>query len=175
MLCSPAACTKQPHRYCNQVYFSQSSPTSVTALARRPSTSTEEGPPSIYHTLLSLYLSPPPPNKPLWDPALDILAKHGSRLPASSTLGLIPEVVAIQKLESYFTTRIRSANGIVNESRFVASIQKMVDVAEEARLRLGEGLPGGQYGRNRSVLITEDRICGVCHKRFGGSAIKVTK
>lgn len=45
--------------------------------------------------------------------------------------------------------------------------------SEEAKLRLGDGIPSGNGGRNRHVLITEDRVCGVCYKRFGGSAIKV--
>ena len=149
--------------------------TSATAStqSRRSSTSTDDGPPSPYNILLSLYLSPPPPRKPQWGPALDLLAKHGSRLPASSTLGLIPEILPVQKLESYFTLRIRSANTIVNEGRVVAGLQKTLDVSEEASLRLGEGKPGGHFGRNRRVVITEERVCGVCHKRFGGSAIKV--
>jgi Vam6/Vps39-like protein vacuolar protein sorting-associated protein 39 len=45
--------------------------------------------------------------------------------------------------------------------------------SEETRLRLGDDVPGGHGGRNRRVVITESRVCGVCHKRFGGSAIKV--
>ena len=108
-----------------------------------------------------------------WDPALDLLAKHGSRLPASSTLELIPEVLSVEKLQSYFTGRMRAANTIVNEVRIVAALRRTLDDSEEARLRLGESFPGGNRGRNRSVSITEERVCGVCHKRFGGSAIKV--
>lgn len=46
-------------------------------------------------------------------------------------------------------------------------------IMEEVKLRLGDGVVGGNGGRNRRVVITEDRVCGVCHKRFGGSAIKV--
>ena len=129
--------------------------------------------PSIYHSLLGLYLSPPPPHNPQWEPALDILAKHGSRLPASSTMDLIPEVLPIKDLESYFRARIRSANAAVNESRIVSGLRKTVDIGQETKLRIGDGLPGSRGGRNRRVVITEERICGVCHKRFGGSAIKV--
>ena len=62
---------------------------------------------------------------------------------------------------------------IVNEGRIVANIRKSVVFDEEARLRLGDGVPGGNGGRNRRVVIGETRVCGVCHKRFGGSAIKV--
>ena len=133
----------------------------------------DDRPPTIYHALLALYLSPPPPHKPQWEPALEILAKHGSRLPASSTLDLIPEVLPIRDLESYFRGRIRSANTIVNEGRIVNGLMKTTDDNLEAMLRLGDGAVGGKGGRNRKVIITEERVCGVCHKRFGRSAIKI--
>ena len=94
-------------------------------------------------------------------------------MPASSTLNLIPEILPIKDLESYFRGRIRSANSIVNEGRIVAGMRSTVAFREEAKLRLGDGLQGGNGGRNRRVVITEDRVCGVCYKRFGGSAIKV--
>ena len=152
--------------YCNQVYVSEADSSDPTSPARKASTSTSEGS-LIYHDLLSLYLSPPPPQQSQWEPALDILAKHGSRLPASSTLSLIPESLLIRKLEEYFTTRIRAANTIVNEARITAGLRKTVDVEEEVKLRLGS------RGRNRSVVVTEERVCPVCHKRFGGSVLKV--
>ena len=163
------------YRYCNQIYLKDmSSPANSPTRTRRLSTpDQEDGPPSVYQTLLSLYLSPLPPRQPQWEPALELLAKHGSRLPASSTLALIPEVLAIKKLESYFRARIRAANTVVNEGRIVAGLRKTLNTAEEMKLHLGEGISGGNAGRNRSVVITEERLCGVCHKRFGGSAIKV--
>ncbi len=94
-------------------------------------------------------------------------------MPASSTLNLIPEILPIKELESYFRGRIRSANTMVNEGRVVAGLRNTLLSSEEAKLRLGDGVHGGNGGRNRRVVITEDRVCGVCHKRFGGSAIKV--
>ncbi len=161
------------HRYCNQIHLTEISPTSALQSRRSSLLDPEDAPSSIYHTLLSLYLSPPPPQKAQWGPALDLLAKHGGRMPASSTLDLIPEVLPVKDLESYFRGRIRSANTIINEGRIVAGLRSSVVFNEEARLRLGDGASGGNGGRNRRVVITEDRVCGVCHKRFGGSAIKV--
>ncbi|KAI4180780.1 MAG: hypothetical protein LQ348_005149 [Seirophora lacunosa] len=160
--------------YCNQVQLAEISTATAPRQGQRSlATDLEHKTTSIYHTLLSLYLSPPPPHKPQWGPALSILAKHGARMPASSTLDLIPEVLPIKDLESYFRGRIRSANTIVNESRLISSLRSSVAFSEEAKLRLGDGIPSGNGGRNRHVLITEDRVCGVCYKRFGGSAIKV--
>lgn len=147
--------------YCNQIYLADTSP------PKGASTDADDFAPSIYNTLLSLYLNPPPPHAPQWPPALALLANHGARMPASSTLNLIPEILPVKDLEQYFRGRIRSGTTIFNESRVVAALRSSWAVEEEARLRLGE------KGRNRWVKVTEERVCGVCHKRLGGSVIKV--
>lgn len=163
-----------PNRYCNHIHLTELSPNESSSQPRRHSyLDPDDAPPSIYHILLSLYLSPPPPHTPQWAPALDLLAKHGARMPASSTLNLIPEVLPIKDLESYFQGRIRSATTAINEGRIVTGLRSTVAIMEEAKLRLGDGVARGNGGRNRRVVITQDRVCGVCHKRFGGSAIKV--
>lgn len=172
--------------YCNSIYLAETTSSSLATKSpalssaqerRRRSSSITADPsapdaqPSIYHSLLSLYLSPPPPHKPQWGPALNVLAKHGARMPASSTLDLIPEVLPIKELEAYFRGQIRSSKTVGNESKAVAGLRSTLAFREEAKLRLGKG--DGKGGRNRRVVITEDRVCGVCHKRFGGSAVKV--
>ncbi|KAI1371731.1 SPX domain-containing protein [Hypoxylon crocopeplum] len=129
--------------------------------------------PSIYHMLLSLYLTPPPPNKPNLGPALSLLSRHGSRLPAESTLSLIPDDLPVGELESYFRGRIRAANSVISESRIVEGLRKTQLVNTQALLLLGDGIPGGQSGRSRRVVIGEERVCGVCHKRLGNSVVAV--
>jgi hypothetical protein len=139
-----------------------------------PQDDTQE--PSIYHTLLSLYLTPPPPHAPNWPPALNLLSKHGARLPAATTLDLVPPSLPVKDLESYFRGRIRAANSVLNSERIVARLRGVEKVGVEMALRLG-----GEYerdvrkpgGLNRRVVVDEDRHCAVCHKRFGGSAIRV--
>ncbi|RDW82393.1 hypothetical protein BP6252_03505 [Coleophoma cylindrospora] len=155
--------------YCNRVHKSQESPIASPMQSRRGSvgTSAADDTPSIYHTLLSLYLSPPAPHAPNWPPALDLLSKHGSRLPASSTLNLIPASLPVAELESYFRGRIRAANSIVSESRVVVGLRKCGVVNTQAELLLGD------EGRNRRVVVTDERICGVCHKRLGRSVLGV--
>jgi Vam6/Vps39-like protein vacuolar protein sorting-associated protein 39 len=129
--------------------------------------------PSIYHILLSLYLTPPHPHEPNLEPALDLLSKHGSRLPALSTLSLIPDDLPVKELESYFGSRIRAANSRLAESRVMEAMRKTLLVDTQSLLLLGDGVPGGQGGRNRRVVIGEERVCRVCHKRLGNSVIAV--
>ncbi|KAI1187899.1 AvaB protein [Nemania serpens] len=130
--------------------------------------------PSIYHTLLSLYLTPPPPHKPNLEPALSLLSRHGSRLPATSTLSLIPDALPIAGLVSYFRGRIRAANSVVSETRIVEALRKTQLVNTQALLLLGDGIAGnGQGGRSRRVVVAEERVCGVCHKRLGNSVVAV--
>lgn len=46
-------------------------------------------------------------------------------------------------------------------------------MSAQAALLLGDGIPDGNGGRNRRVIVSEERVCGVCHKRLGGSVIAV--
>ncbi|KAI0171682.1 SPX domain-containing protein [Hypoxylon sp. FL1284] len=161
--------------YCNRIH---ALPVSRRESFASPSAVDEEdhdpdSKPSIYHMLLSLYLTPPAPNKPNLEPALLLLSRHGSRLPAESTLSLIPNDLPVTELESYFRGRIRAANSVVSESRIVEGLRKTQLVNTQALLLLGDGIPGGQCGRNRRVVIAEERVCGVCHKRLGNSVVAV--
>lgn len=103
---------------------------------------------------------------------MTVLAKHGSRLPAHAALTLIPPALPVQELEFYFKGRMRAANSIFNEARIVANLRKSRDMQTQAQLVLGEGVRGGGT-RARHITVTEERICGVCHKRLGGSVINV--
>ncbi|KAF2130706.1 hypothetical protein P153DRAFT_336506 [Dothidotthia symphoricarpi CBS 119687] len=171
---------KKAEEYCNQLHLTSQPLSASTPTLPPPSHDAIASEPSIYHVLLSLYLTPPPPNQPNWPPALDLLSKHGARLPASSTLDLMPPTLPVKDLESYFRGRIRNANSVLNEERIVARLRGVEKVAVDADMLLGEArarvdksgrrVPGGL---NRRVVITEERHCAVCHKRFGGSAIRV--
>lgn len=79
----------------------------------------------------------------------------------------------MKDLEPYFRNQIRSANTVVNEARIVSGLWTTEVAGARAKLLVGDDLPGGHGGRNRSVVISDERVCGYCHKRFGGSAIKV--
>ncbi|KIW35680.1 uncharacterized protein PV07_02365 [Cladophialophora immunda] len=159
--------------YCNQTHLETTGKySSKLASRKRPSTTDPvDEEPSIYHILLNLYLNPPKGEQALFGPAIELMARHGPRLPASSTLELIPEDLLVKELEFYFRGRIRNANTIMNESMIVSGLRKVDAVRVQAALLLGEGAQSG--GRGRKVRIDEDRVCGVCYKRLGGSVISV--
>ncbi len=162
--------------YCNHVHLTEDTVATTLPPSRRKSTTDPESEqPSIYHTLLGLYLSPPKGVGKMWGPAIEILARHGARLPASSTLELIPESLPVKELEFYFRGRIRAANSIVSEGQVVAGLRKVEAVRLQAALLLGEGGAGqmARGGRGRRVRVDEERVCGVCYKRLGGSVISV--
>ncbi|KAF1991478.1 hypothetical protein K402DRAFT_443636 [Aulographum hederae CBS 113979] len=170
--------------YCNSVFRSIASPISPTPEnlpSNVPSTTAASSDhPSIYHTLLYLYLTPPPPHQPAWAPALELLAKHGARLPASQTLALLPASLPVKDLESYFRGRIRGANSVLNQERIERGLRGVERGRCEGELLLGpldgEAARAGKVekgGRNRRVVITEEKLCGVCYRRFGSSAVRV--
>jgi Vam6/Vps39-like protein vacuolar protein sorting-associated protein 39 len=79
----------------------------------------------------------------------------------------------VKELEYYFQGRIRAANSIVNEARIVAGLRKSEVVSAQASLLLGDGIAGGNGGRNRRVMVPEEKVCSACHKRLGGSVVAV--
>ncbi|OCT44247.1 AvaB protein [Cladophialophora carrionii] len=159
--------------YCNQTHLEETGKGAAKTSARRRSSTTDptDEEPSIYHILLNLYLNPPKGEKALFGPAIELMARHGPRLPANSTLELIPEDLLVKEFEAYFRGRIRNANSIMNESMIVSGLRKVDAVRVQAALLLGEGVQSG--GRGRKVRIDEDRVCGVCYKRLGSSVISV--
>ena len=150
--------------YCMRVHSAKpSSPTAAAAAAGGGATPLPDArEPTAYHILLGLYLKPPPPHRQQLAPALTILSRHGARLDASAALKLIPENVGVKDLQSYFESRIRAANAVVTENRFVAALRKsyIVDVQEQLL-----------DARNSHVTVGEESVCPVCHKRLGLSVI----
>ncbi len=162
--------TAKAEEYCNQLYLEAMSDTRKAASRRMSTIDPIDEAPSIYHDLLNLYLNPPKGESARWSPAIELMAKHGARLPASSTLELIPPELLLKELEFYFRGRIRNANTIMNESMIAAGLRKVDAVRVQANLLLGGRVEGA---RSRRVRIDDERVCGVCHKRLGGSVISV--
>lgn len=157
--------------YCNQIQLEETITDTRHPSRRKSTTDPVDEQPSIYHILLNLYLNPPKGEKAMWGPAIELMARHGPRLPASSTLEMIPEDLLVKELEFYFRGRIRNANNIMQDSMITSGLRKVEAVRVQAALLLGEDAKTG--GRGRRVRIDEGRVCGVCYKRLGGSVISV--
>lgn len=61
----------------------------------------------------------------------------------------------------------------MNEARIEVELRKSEVISAKATLQVGDGTPGGDGGRNRRVVVQEERVCRICHKRLGGSVIAV--
>ncbi|KAL1590923.1 hypothetical protein WHR41_00116 [Cladosporium halotolerans] len=162
--------------YCNRIYLSEQACLLDATKAHAKPIHDETSKPNVFALLLGLYLSPPNGEEKHWPQALDLLSKHGARLPASSTLNLMPDDLAVAELDDYFRGRIRHATSALRQDKIVRSLEEVRKVNAERQLRLGADAlveKGGIGGRNRRVLIGEDDHCRVCHKRFGASAVRV--
>ena len=166
---------RKAEEYCNTVHLEETlsatkrsgSRERRKAASQAQTTDPLDEKPSMYGILLNLYLNPPKHEEKRWGPAIEILARHGARLPPSSTLEMIPRDLLVKELEFYFRGRIRNAITITTESKVVAGLRKVEAVRAQAGLLLGE------KGRQRKVRVDEERVCPVCHKRLGGSVISV--
>ncbi len=168
--------------YCNHIHLTQEAPALSKQSSQEKYSDEKDAAKSIYHTLLSLYLTPPPPYQADWAAALNILSKHGSRLPAASILKLIPPSLPVQSLQSYFRGRLRVGTSTVSEGRVLRGLCATEHERTRAALMLGDALQGRSGSssgsssdacRNRHVVISEERVCRVCHKRLGRSVISV--
>ncbi|KAL9059871.1 MAG: hypothetical protein Q9162_000941 [Coniocarpon cinnabarinum] len=162
--------------YCNAVYAAQHAHKSEK-LSDPDSTK------SIYTTLLALYLDPPAPEKRDLDSALDLLSRHGSRLPALTTLDFLPPDLSIAKLHAYFQGRMRTANTLARESAVLRSISTVaksiadidVHIGEEGYDEKGRRIKGDDVrrGNSRRVELTNERMCAVCHSRLGRAVVRI--
>jgi len=119
---------------------------------------------SIFSLLLELYLKPPPEHEVLLDAALHLLSKYGSRFNASDTLSLLPEDVKIANLNGFFTSRMRHAASAIREEDIRSKLEAARFVQVEERLA---------NAKQRSFVVTDLKMCPVCHKRLGQSVISI--
>ncbi|KAG0012682.1 Vam6/Vps39-like protein [Podila clonocystis] len=119
---------------------------------------------NVYLLLLKVYLKPPNREKPMLEPALDILTRHGSHIDPQAVLSLLPPSTRIDQLFTFFEKSIRESNKAKHMDMIVKNLLK----AE--RLQTQEQLT---FYRSRRVKITEDRMCPKCNKRIGNSVFAV--
>jgi hypothetical protein len=174
---------EKAEQYCNDVYLSEAQAIagitngiSEKPLLQRSTTEVSKDQSNIFATLLGLYLNPPQGEEKRWPQALELLGRHGARLPASSTLNLMPDDLAVAELQDYFLGRIRHATSLLRQEKVVRSLEVVRKANADRLLQLGtekEIEMGKHGGRNRRVRIDDEAHCKVCHRRFGASAVRV--
>lgn len=85
----------------------------------------------MYLTLLRVYLKPSNQQKPLIEPALDLLAHHGSHINASEVLSILPPTIGIQGLFPFFEKYIRATNRNRNMNLIVKNLLKAEQIQVE--------------------------------------------
>ncbi|KAI7894427.1 CNH domain-containing protein [Mucor mucedo] len=118
----------------------------------------------MYLTLLKVYLQPSNNQKPLTEPALDLLAHHGSHINASEVLAILPTPTKLHGLFPFFEKYIRETNKNRNMDLIVKNLLKAEQIQVEEQL---------MFYRSRAVKITDDRMCPQCNKRIGNSVFAV--
>ncbi|KAI7874387.1 hypothetical protein K492DRAFT_137936 [Lichtheimia hyalospora FSU 10163] len=118
----------------------------------------------MYLTLLRVYLQPKHHEQPLLQPALDLLAHHGSHINASEVLTILPLSTGLHGLFPFFEKYIRETNKKRNMDMIVRNLLKAEQIQVEEQLT---------YFQSRAVKITEDRMCPQCNKRIGNSVFAV--
>lgn len=78
----------------------------------------------MYLTLLKVYLNPSNQQEPLIQPALDLLAHHGSHINASEVLSILPSETQLHGLFPFFEKYIRAANKRRNMDLIVKNLLK---------------------------------------------------
>ncbi|KAF7725188.1 Vacuolar morphoproteinsis protein 6 [Apophysomyces ossiformis] len=112
----------------------------------------------MYLTLLRVYLQPSNNQKPPLEPALDLLAHHGSHINASEVLSMLPKDTSLKGLFPFLEKYIRASNQHRNMDMVVKNLLKAEQLLVEEQLA---------FYRSRAVKITEDRMCPQCNKRIG--------
>ena len=123
----------RPLRYCARVY------------AKNPD------PHGVFLLLLRIYLRPPPntTENVLLGPALSLIAKHGVRLDANDVLALLPPLITMEDVRSFFIRTLRDGHAKRHEHRVV---KQLVGARKEEVERV---LMGFQVKR---VRVTDQRV-----------------
>ncbi|KAJ9090674.1 hypothetical protein QFC20_007852 [Naganishia adeliensis] len=132
--------------YCAKIYQSQPDPKGV------------------FLQLLRIYLRPNGTQQPKLEPALKLIATHGTRVDAQEVLALLPPFVTMNDVHEFFVKTLRDGHAKMNQSRITKQLLKT------RKEQVDRGLMRMQQKR---VRITDIRICPQCHKRIGQSAIAV--
>ncbi|KAG0322530.1 Vam6/Vps39-like protein, partial [Dissophora globulifera] len=79
---------------------------------------------NVYLLLLKVYLKPPGKEKPMLEPALDILTRHGTFIDPAAILNLLPAQTRVDQLYKFFEKSIRESNKTKHVDMVVKNLLK---------------------------------------------------
>ncbi|KAI9289950.1 vacuolar sorting protein 39 domain 2-domain-containing protein [Umbelopsis sp. AD052] len=118
----------------------------------------------MFLALLRVYLQPSSGGSPLIEPALELLARHGSQINVSEVLSTLPSDTHLKGLYPFFEKSIRESNRAHYENMIVKNLLKAEQLQVQEKMT---------FYRSRSIRISEDRMCPQCNKRIGNSVFAV--
>ncbi|KAI8584642.1 hypothetical protein K450DRAFT_217259 [Umbelopsis ramanniana AG] len=118
----------------------------------------------MFLALLRVYLQPSSGGSPLIEPALELLARHGSQINVSEVLSTLPSETHLKGLYPFFEKSIRESNRVHYENMIVKNLLKAEQLQVQEKMT---------FYRSRSIRISEDRMCPQCNKRIGNSVFAV--
>ncbi|KAL7417275.1 hypothetical protein BDY24DRAFT_412023 [Mrakia frigida] len=152
--------------YCVRVYQSTTPSTNIFLpllriyLLPRPSPNTNADSKSKSKTPATTTTTTPL----LIPPALSLIATHSTKLEPLEVISLLPPLLTMQDVHSFFLRTLREGKAKRNDGRVLREIEKTRGEELDWRLlRLQE----------RRVRIGDTRICPQCKKRLGNSVIAV--
>ncbi|CDZ96570.1 Vacuolar assembly/sorting proteins VPS39/VAM6/VPS3 [Phaffia rhodozyma] len=119
----------------------------------------------VFLVLLRIYLIPrAPTDKPLIPPALSLIAKHSTKLEPLEVIEILPPMLTMKDVHSFFLRTLRDSNAQRNEKLVLREVMKCREEQIDWRLM--------KLQDNR-VRISDTRVCPQCKKRLGNSVIAV--
>jgi hypothetical protein len=79
-------------------------------------------PKGIFLSLLRIYLRPSGSIAPLIDPALALIATHGTRIDASATIDLLPPLVTMKDVHKYFLRTLRDRHSKSSQAKITRAL-----------------------------------------------------
>ncbi|KNC56116.1 vesicle fusion protein [Thecamonas trahens ATCC 50062] len=111
----------------------------------------------VYLTLLKVYLAPPETIPAQPEPAMDLLNAYSSRIDIPRALELLPPDTPLASLLPFFDAVLKSKSELYRRNLVLRNLLRSENLLVREQLI---------QERSRYVVIEENRMCGVCHKRI---------
>eukprot|EP00123_Amoebidium_parasiticum_P004684 comp15977_c0_seq1/m.13392 comp15977_c0_seq1/g.13392 ORF comp15977_c0_seq1/g.13392 comp15977_c0_seq1/m.13392 type:complete len:878 (-) comp15977_c0_seq1:252-2885(-) len=118
----------------------------------------------VYLSLLKVYLNPPAGREPMMQAAIQLLVENGGRIDTIKALELLPEDTLLAPLFPFLEAILQSTSKRKRQDQILKSLRKAEHLQVQDQLI---------HYRQGVVMVNHERMCHVCKKRLGISAVAV--